>query len=42
MNIHVEPDLSISLAHEISHKVEDAITSKIKNIQVTVHIEPDE
>lgn len=42
MNIHVEPNLSISEAHEISHKVEEAITDKIKNIKVTVHIEPDE
>ncbi|MBA4317939.1 MAG: cation transporter [Flavobacterium sp.] len=41
-NIHVEKDLSIYVAHEISHKVEEAITDKINNIQVTIHIEPDE
>ncbi len=41
-NIHVERNLSISDAHEISHIVENAITKKIKNIQVTIHIEPDE
>jgi len=41
LNIHVESNLSISDAHEISHKVEEAIRNKIANIQVTIHIEPD-
>ena len=41
LNIHVESDLSISEAHNISHIVEEAIKNKIPNIQVTIHIEPD-
>lgn len=41
LNIHVENNLSISEAHEISHKVEKAIKENISNIQVTIHIEPD-
>jgi cation diffusion facilitator family transporter len=41
MNIHVDKKLSIEQAHQISHKVEDLIIQKIKNIKVTVHIEPE-
>lgn len=41
LNIHVEKSLSIEIAHEIAHKVEKALSSRIKNAEVMVHIEPD-
>ncbi len=41
LNIHVEKNLTIDQAHEISHKVEEAITKKIKNVKVMVHTEPE-
>lgn len=41
LNIHVNKSMTIDQAHEISHKVEDAITRKIKNVKVMVHTEPD-
>jgi cation diffusion facilitator family transporter len=41
LNIHVDKQLSIDQAHQISHKVEDLILQKIENIRVTVHIEPE-
>jgi len=41
LNIHVDKNMSIEKAHEISHNVEKAITSRIKNIEVMVHAEPD-
>ncbi|MEG8946154.1 cation diffusion facilitator family transporter [Rosettibacter firmus] len=42
LNIHVNKSLTIEQAHEISHKVEEAIKNKIKNIEVMVHTEPDD
>jgi cation diffusion facilitator family transporter len=41
LNIHVDKNMTIDRAHEISHIVEEAITSKIKNVKVMVHAEPD-
>ncbi len=41
LNIHVDKNMTIGKAHEISHEVERAITSKIQNIEVMVHAEPD-
>lgn len=41
INIHVKSQLSIKEAHEISHRVEKAITEEIKNITVMVHAEPE-
>ncbi len=41
LNIHVERTLSIEQAHAISEKVEEAISSAVKNAKVTVHIEPE-
>jgi cation diffusion facilitator family transporter len=41
LNIHVDKNLTIDQAHEICHRVEDAISSKIKNVQVMVHAEPE-
>jgi len=41
LNIHVDKDISIERAHEISHLVEKAISAKIKNVEVMVHAEPD-
>lgn len=41
LNIHVSKTMTIDKAHEISHKVEEAITSRIKNVKVMVHAEPD-
>jgi cation diffusion facilitator family transporter len=42
INIHVDRNMTIERAHEISHKVEKEITERIKNIEVLVHPEPDE
>ncbi|MCX6174776.1 MAG: cation diffusion facilitator family transporter [Ignavibacteriales bacterium] len=41
LNIHVDKNMTIDQAHEISHMVEEAISSKIKNVKVMVHAEPD-
>ncbi len=41
LNIHVDKNMTIERAHEISHDVEQAIASKIKNVEVMVHVEPD-
>jgi len=41
LNIHVDKDITIEQAHNISNKVENAITDKIKNVKVMVHEEPD-
>ena len=41
LNIHVDKNITIERAHQISDLVENAITSKIKNITVMVHEEPD-
>ena len=41
INIHVDKNMTIDHAHEISHKVEEAIITKIKNVKVMVHTEPD-
>jgi cation diffusion facilitator family transporter len=42
VNIHVQPDLNIQQAHEISHKAEKEICSAISRCVVLIHIEPDE
>jgi cation diffusion facilitator family transporter len=40
-DIEVDGDLSLKAAHELSHKVEQSIRSKIDNLfDVTIHIEP--
>lgn len=41
LNIHVDKNMTIDQAHEISHMVEEAISSKIKNVKVMVHTEPE-
>jgi cation diffusion facilitator family transporter len=41
LNIHVDKNITIEQAHNISHKVENAIMGKIKNVKVMVHEEPD-
>lgn len=41
LNIHVDKNITIERAHQISEMVENAITAKIKNITVMVHEEPD-
>lgn len=41
LNIHVDKNMTIDQAHGISHKVEELICSKIKNVKVMVHAEPD-
>jgi len=41
INIHVDKNMTIDHAHEISHRVEKAINSKIKNVKVMVHVEPE-
>lgn len=41
LNIHVDKNMTIEQAHEISHKVEKEIMSRIKNVEVMVHAEPD-
>jgi len=42
VTIHVDPELSISQAHLISHKVEEIICKKIVRCQVQIHYEPEE
>jgi cation diffusion facilitator family transporter len=41
INIHVDKNITIDRAHQISHRVENAIADKIRNITVMVHEEPD-
>ncbi len=41
VNIHVNPELNIAKAHEISHKVEAEICRIVDKCEVHVHIEPD-
>ena len=41
LNIHVDKNITIEKAHDISHKVEKAITNRINNVEVMVHAEPD-
>lgn len=41
MNIHVEKNISIKAAHEITSSVEDAIVLKIPRAKVLIHTEPD-
>lgn len=41
MNIHVDRNMTIEHAHEISHKVEAGINEKFSNMQVTIHAEPE-
>ena len=33
--------MTIDQAHEISHKAEEAINKKIKNVKVMIHAEPE-
>jgi cation diffusion facilitator family transporter len=42
VTIHVDPDLTISEAHSISHSVEKIICKKIDRCQVQIHYEPEE
>ena len=41
-NIHVDKILTIDEAHQITHKVEKAITGKIENVTVMIHTEPED
>ncbi len=41
LNIHVDKELTIDEAHEISHKVEYEIEMRIDNSKVMVHTEPE-
>ena len=42
VNIHVNPELSIQQAHEISHKVEEKILEIVDRCEIHVHTEPEE
>jgi cation diffusion facilitator family transporter len=42
INIHVDPELNIQEAHEISHKVEEEISKIIERCEIHVHTEPEE
>lgn len=42
VNIHVNPTYTIEQGHNISHKVEDLIKTKIGKSDIHVHIEPEE
>jgi cation diffusion facilitator family transporter len=42
VTIHVDPQLNIIEAHEISHKVERVICSSINRCEVQIHYEPEE
>lgn len=41
VNVHVDPNLSLVDAHDISERVERAVSQKLGNIIINVHIEPD-
>ncbi|MCX7909671.1 MAG: cation diffusion facilitator family transporter [Ignavibacteria bacterium] len=41
MNIHLDPNLSIEDAHNISHKVEEEIKKEFSNCQIHIHQEPE-
>ena len=41
MNIHVNAELSIEEAHEITHKVESDIKNKIGRCDIHIHTEPE-
>ena len=42
LHILVDPDLSITAAHEITERLEDTLEQQIKHpINITIHIEPD-
>lgn len=42
VNIHVDPELSIQKAHEISHRVEKEILKIVERCEIHVHTEPEE
>jgi cation diffusion facilitator family transporter len=42
VNIHVDPNLSIEEAHEISHRAEEKIRKTVKRCEIHVHTEPDD
>lgn len=42
VTIHVNPELKITEAHEISHKVEHVICSSVDRCEVQIHYEPEE
>jgi divalent metal cation (Fe/Co/Zn/Cd) transporter len=43
MHLHVDPELSVRVAHALSGKVKAHILQQIPNVtQVLIHIEPDE
>lgn len=41
VNIHVDKNLDIVTAHDISDEIEKAVAAQINNSKVTIHIEPD-
>ncbi|KPK87559.1 MAG: cation transporter [Bacteroides sp. SM23_62_1] len=41
VTIHVNPDLNIQQAHEISHKVESEISKIVERCEIHVHAEPE-
>jgi cation diffusion facilitator family transporter len=41
MNIHVNPELSIADAHEITHNVEEYIKKQIGKCEIHIHTEPE-
>jgi cation diffusion facilitator family transporter len=42
LDLHIElpKDLSVESAHQYCDKIEDALTSKFENLNVTIHVEP--
>lgn len=42
LDLHIElpKDLSVESAHKYCDKIEDALTSKFENLNVTIHVEP--
>ncbi len=42
LSLHVEPDLSVKAAHDLSHQIEDAIRDRFPGVRdVVIHIEPE-
>ncbi len=42
LSLHVQPDLSVKSAHDLSHEIEDAIRDRFPGVRdVVIHIEPE-
>jgi divalent metal cation (Fe/Co/Zn/Cd) transporter len=40
VNIHLDPDLSVQQAHDVSEKIETEVGALIERSEVFIHMEP--